>query len=270
MAIKHLIALCLVFAIVFVNATPEAVAEPEAEAEADADADAWYGYYRGYGGYGYGHRYGFGGYRPYGYGYHYQRRPYHYKPRPVLEVSTPPKIINRYGYRLLPEAPAPAPVVAPAPSPAPAPAFVRQEEPIVVTPEEPVQIELMKSSVLPLHPVIKDHQDHYAALGAVPAVPEDHFGALPYMAAPTLPPAVVPAPVAPAAPVATPTRAADIVPVFNNEIDAFAAVPEEEPAVPTDPKMKLAEKQAALQSILKMLKSFPAVPEDHLLNNNGV
>ena len=45
---------------------------------------------------------------------------------------------------------------------------------------------------------------------------------------------------------------------------------QEEPAVPTDPKMKLAEKQAALQSILKMLKSFPAVPEDHLLNNNGV
>ena len=139
-------------------------------------------------------------------------------------MATPPKIINRYGYRLLPEAP--APVAAP-PSPAPAPAFVRQEEPIVVQPEEPLQIELMKSSVvLPQHPVFKDHQDHYAALGAVPAVPEDHFGALSYMAAPTLPPAVVPAPVAPAAPIAPPTRAADIVPVFNNDIDAFAAVPQ--------------------------------------------
>ena len=38
---RYLIALCLVFAIVYVNATPEPVAE--AEAEADADADAYYG-----------------------------------------------------------------------------------------------------------------------------------------------------------------------------------------------------------------------------------
>ena len=35
---SYLIALCLVFAIVYVNATPEPVAEAEAEADADADA----------------------------------------------------------------------------------------------------------------------------------------------------------------------------------------------------------------------------------------
>merc|ERR1712127_527413 len=80
MAIKrYLIALCLVFAIVYVNATPEPVAE--AEAEADADADAYYGYYGGFGGFGgYG---GYGGYRkPYAYGYQtHHRTPYFYKPR---------------------------------------------------------------------------------------------------------------------------------------------------------------------------------------------
>merc|ERR1711981_1002674 len=120
MAIKQLIALCLVFfAVVFVHALPEAAPEAEAEAEADADADAWYGYYGGYGGYGrgYGHRFGYGGYRPYGYGYHHHhpyRRPYFYKPRPVAEVTHAP-IVKTYGYRSFPEV-QPAPV-APAPAP---------------------------------------------------------------------------------------------------------------------------------------------------------
>merc|ERR1711935_929968 len=97
MAIKQLIALCLVFAVTYVHALPEAApeAEAEAEAEADADADAWYGYYGGYGhGHGYGH--GYGGHHQY-----HHRRPNHiYKPRPVAEINHLAPIAKTYGAEL--------------------------------------------------------------------------------------------------------------------------------------------------------------------------
>jgi len=241
MAIKQLIALCLVYAIVFVNASPEA----EAEAEADADADAYYGYYGGFGHF--GHRFGYGGYRPYGYGHHgyHHRRPYFYKPRPIAEYNHIP--YKTYNYRTLPE-----PV---APAIAPEPAYVRHEDPIVVPEPEPVVKSAPAPAAVPVHPVLQQERAAYAAFMPVPAVPEDHFApAVNYMAAPTLPPA--PAPV-----VQDFSRADGIVPVFNN------AIPEEKSAMPSDPTLMKVEDMKALQSIFKMLKSFPAVPEDHFLNN---
>jgi len=255
MAIKKLIALCLVFAVTFVHALPEAA--PEAEAEAEADADAWYGYYGGPGGFGYGHGYGYGhglgygGYRPFGYGHHYHhRRPYHYKPRPVAEVNhlAPIRapIAKTYGYRTLPEA-------SVAPAPAPEPAYLRHPEPIEVPEPEPVvaprpEPEVRSAPSVPVHPVFLSPEERslYAAFMPVPAVPEGHIVSAPaFMTAPTLPPAPI-------------SRAAEIVPVFDNDV---VPAPEEEPTE------QMKENMAALQSIFKMLKSFPAVPEDHFLQN---
>ena len=42
---------------------------------------------------------------------------------------------------------------------------------------------------------------------------------------------------------------------------------QEEPIVTTDPSLMKEDMVAALKSIFKMLKSFPAVPEDHFLEN---
>ena len=153
--------------------------------------------------------------------------------RPVAEYNHVP-IVKTYGYRTLP-----APAYAP--EPAPEPAYVYQEEPIVVPEPEPVvrsapvrsapapfvpyqpepepaPAAVVKSAPLPVpapvpvHPVFHQERAAYAAFMPVPAVPEDHFSAVNYMAGPTLPPALAPAP-----PVQAP-RAADIVPIFNNEI----------------------------------------------------
>ena len=156
--------------------------------------------------------------------------------RPVAEYNHVPKV-KTYGYRTLP-----APAYAP--EPAPEPAYVYQEEPIVVPEPEPVvrsapvrsapapapfvpyqpepepaPAAVVKSAPLPVpapvpvHPVFHQERAAYAAFMPVPAVPEDHFSAVNYMAGPTLPPALAPAPPAQAI-----SRAAEIVPVFNNEI----------------------------------------------------
>jgi len=152
----------------------------------------------------------------------------------VAEYNHVPKV-KTYGYRTLP-----APAYAP--EPAPEPAYVYQEEPIVVPEPEPVvrsapvrsapapfvpyqpepepaPAAVVKSAPLPVpapvpvHPVFHQERAAYAAFMPVPAVPEDHFSAVNYMAGPTLPPALAPAP-----PVQPISRAAEIVPVFNNEI----------------------------------------------------
>ena len=105
--------------------------------------------------------------------------------------------------------PEPEPVVRSAPvrsAPAPAPFVPYQPEP-----EPPAAV--VKSAPVPVHPVFHQERAAYAAFMPVPAVPEDHFSAVNYMAGPTLPPALAPAP-----PVQATSRAAEIVPVFNNEI----------------------------------------------------
>jgi len=177
MAIKCLIALCLVLGASLIRA----------EADADADADAYYGPYGYYGhhrGY-YGLRHHYGGYRPYGYGYKrygynhgYWKRPYHYyKPRPVVKPIPAPAPVEPLP---APVEPVPAPIaevkVAPAPAPAP--------EPV----PEPAPV-----------PVVKMNHDHYYAehvlrpFNVVPAVPKEHsvaYSALPMMSAP--PPAPAP------------------------------------------------------------------------------
>jgi len=165
MAIKSLIALCLVLGALLVHADPEA----------DADADAYYGHHGGYGGYYhhprgyYGHRRYYGGYHGYG-GYGGYKRRYHgywkrptynhfYKPRPVVN----PVPVS---------APAPAPIeikAAPAPAPAPSPA------PVPVVKMEPFHYE---------EPVLN-------GFNVLPAVPEEHsvaYSALPMMSAPPPPP----------------------------------------------------------------------------------
>ena len=153
--------------------------------------------------------------------------------RPVAEYNhVAPVAVKTYGYRTLP-----APAYAP--EPAPEPAYVYQEEPIVVPepepvvrsapvrsapapapfvpyqpePEPPVAAVRSAPAPLPVHPVFHQERAAYAAFMPVPAVPEDHFSAVNYMAGPTLPPALAPAP-----PVQAISRAAEIVPVFNNEI----------------------------------------------------
>merc|ERR1711935_675171 len=163
------------------------------------------------------------------------------------------------GYRTLPAS-------AYAPEPAPEPAYVYQAEPAPFVPYQPEPeppAAVVRSAPLPVHPVFHQERAAYAAFMPVPAVPEDQFNqyqAVNWISRPTLPPALAPAPPAQAF-----SRAAEIVPVFNNEI------PQDEPAMSTDPMSKL--DMAALQSIFKMLKSFPAVPEDHSNNYstyNGV
>ena len=162
--------------------------------------------------------------------------------RPVAEYNhVAPVAVKTYGYRTLP-----APAYAP--EPAPEPAYVYQEEPIVVPEPEPVvrsapvrsapapfvpyqpepapfvpyqpepepPAAVVRSAPLPVHPVFHQERAAYAAFMPVPAVPEDQFNqyqAVNYMAGPTLPPALAPAPPAQAF-----SRAAEIVPVFNNEI----------------------------------------------------
>ena len=155
--------------------------------------------------------------------------------RPVAEYNhVAPVGVKTYGYRTLP-----APAYAP--EPAPEPAYVYQQEPIVVPEPEPVVRSAPVRSApapapfvpyqpepeppaavfrsapapapLPVHPVFHQERAAYAAFMPVPAVPEDHFSAVNYMAGPTLPPAFAPAPPAQAF-----SRAAEIVPVFNNEI----------------------------------------------------
>merc|ERR1711935_252200 len=116
------------------------------------------------------------------------------------------------GYRTLPAS-------AYAPEPAPEPAYVYQAEtapfvPYQPEPEPPAAV--VRSAPLPVHPVFHQERAAYAAFMPVPAVPEDQFNqyqAVNYMAGPTLPPALAPAPPAQAF-----SRAAEIVPVFNNEI----------------------------------------------------
>jgi len=333
MAIKQLIALCLVFAVAFVSASPVA------EADAEASADAYHGYFGGY-----GHR--FGGYQHYGYGY--QKRPFFYKPR----IVTSAPVIKKYTYRVLPEiedAPVgpyaapeelfvvsePEPVVRqaepiflPEPEPlvelfvVPEPEeLLYQAEPVLVSEPEPL-LRLQKLIVVPepeiLHrqeelilvpepePLVSQEDQilvvpepvmRQAELEVVPeleplvpqadlivisepdlvvksnpvpvlqeakstftfkpvaAVPEDHISApVDRMVAPILPPAPI-------------ERTEEIVPVFENDIDVIGPAPEEQPVETTDPTLEKEDMFAALNSIFKMLKSFPAVPEDHFLKN---
>lgn len=141
MAIKQLIALCLLLAYTYAESNPEA----------DADADAYYG------GPGYYHH----GYYPnhfYSRPYAYSRRPYAYPRRPVYKkpyFAPKPAPYKTYTYKTLGpvEKPVPAPepyrpaapVAAPVPSPAPyrEPEVVAYEaKPVLKTfpavPEEPV------------------------------------------------------------------------------------------------------------------------------------
>merc|ERR1711971_1137676 len=117
----------------------------------------------------------------------------------------------------------PEPVVRSAPvrsAPAPAPFVPYQPEP-----EPPAAV--VKSAPVPVHPVFHQERAAYAAFMPVPAVPEDHFSAVNYMAGPTLPPALAPAP-----PVQPISRAAEIVPVFNNEISQAYDYPDPAYAAP--------------------------------------
>ena len=66
-----------------------------------------------------------------------------------------------------------------------------------------------------------NEKDAYAAFKPVPAVPEDHvYSAVDFMAAPT------PAPPAQGARPAVFSRAQEIVPIIDEDIDIIASVPE--------------------------------------------
>lgn len=153
MAIKNLIALCLLFAI-----------SVHAEAEAEADADAYYGYYNRGGYYGHpgsyygGHRY----LRPsYGYIKHHHQASTYKKPVPY----------KTYGYKVLnkpvPVSKKPVPRVEP---------VVKPVEPVVKPEPAPVAPKIEP------HDHVKDPLSPYAdesilnQFNVVPAVPDDHFG----------------------------------------------------------------------------------------------
>ena len=95
--------------------------------------------------------------------------------------------------------------------PEPEPYVVSEPELFVSAPEpEP---EVRSAPSVPVHPVFLSPEERslYAAFMPVPAVPEGHIVSAPaFMAAPTLPPAPI-------------SRAAEIVPVFDNDV---APVPE--------------------------------------------
>lgn len=174
MAIKILIALCLVLGALLVHAEPE------------ADADAYYGHHRGY-----YHNRGYYGHRYYG-GYHHRRhhhRPYgYYKPRYHGYWNRP--TYNYHHYQPAPIAPSPAPVHAPI--------EVKAAPAAVSVPHPAPPVEVQTAPVAAPAPVAKVEPLHYEervlnAFNVVPAVPEEHsvaYSALPMMAAPP-PPAEV-------------------------------------------------------------------------------
>ena len=139
-----------------------------------------------------------------------------YRPVPEVVNHVAP-IAKTYGYRTLPEVVS-APVVAP-PAPAPEPSYVRHQDPIVVPEPEPYVIPEpepvvapepepeVRSSPVPVHPVFLTPEESaaYAAFMPVPAVPEGHFGT--FSAPPVM---IAPAPI---------SRASQIVPVFDNEVE---------------------------------------------------
>jgi len=175
MAIKILIALCLVLGASLVHAEPE------------ADADAYYGHHRGY-----YHNRGYYGHRYYG-GYHHRRhhhRPYgYYKPRYHGYWNRP-----TYNYRHYQPAP-----IAPSPAPVHAPIEVKAAPAAVSVPHPAPPVEVQTAPVAAPAPVAKVEPLHYEervlnAFNVVPAVPEEHsvaYSALPMMAAPPPPPAEV-------------------------------------------------------------------------------
>jgi len=218
MAIKHLIALCLLFAI-----------SVHAEAEAEADADAYYGYYnRGYGGYGGyygGHRY----LRPsYGYIKHHQPTVAYKKPVPY----------KTYGYKVLnkpvPVSKKPVPRVEPVVKPEPAPVAPK----IHPTP----------------HAHVKDPLSPYAdesilkAFNVVPAVPDDHFenaeAVLPTLVEDNIIDNNAAAAVNPdfKAAAAPPQASLPVAYDESPAVDVIAAAPEVVPSVPAEPQVQ----QAAL------------------------
>jgi len=170
MAIKNLIALCLVLVAVQVKA----------EAEADADADAFYGYYnRGYYGhhrpyYGhYGGHYG-GHHGPYGPPHHhhgfYKRPIQPYWKRPTYKYHTPKPVVKvpDYPATIIEQPEIPVPVVEAEP------VVVPYEEPAVVPYEEPaVQEPVIYEEPAVQEPVIYE-EPFPKGFNVVPAVPEEH------------------------------------------------------------------------------------------------
>jgi len=139
---------------------------------------------------------------------------------------------------------------------------IHQVEPEVVPESEPLvpQADLIVISEPDLVvksnpvPVLQEAKSTFT-FKPVAAVPEDHISApVDRMVAPILPPAPI-------------ERTEEIVPVFENDIDVIGPAPEEQFVVTTDPTLEKEDMVAALNSIFKMLKSFPAVPEDHFLKN---
>ena len=163
------------------------------------------------------------------------------KTRPVPNAAvTVPQIKKTYDFRILPEGvrstpdtppldtlstldtPAPEVMTIPeTPPPAPEPSFILQEVLLEVPEAKP---EIVKSSAVVSVNSVKIHnneKDAYAAFKPVPAVPEDHvYSAVDFMAAPT------PAPPAQGARPAVFSRAQEIVPIFDEDNDIIASVPE--------------------------------------------
>jgi len=140
MAIKHLIALCLIFAI---------SVHADAEAEAEAESDAYYGYYnRGNSYYGHSRRF-YGGHQPYRSTYiNSYKHPFNNK-KPVPYKT--------YGYKLL-NKPVPASTGLIKPVETPVVNAAQAEPPVKKEPISPYADE----SIL-------------KAFNVVPAVPEDHL-----------------------------------------------------------------------------------------------
>ena len=154
------------------------------------------------------------------------------KTRPVPNAAvTVPQIKKSYDFRVLPEevkstpdtppldTPAPEVMTIPeTPPPTPEPSFILQEVLLEVPEAKP---KIVKSSAVVSEnsvKIINNKKDAYAAFKPVPAVPEDHvYSAVDFMAAPTpAPPAVF-------------SRAQEIVPIFEEDNDIIASVPEVSP-----------------------------------------
>ena len=160
------------------------------------------------------------------------------KTRPVPNAAvTVPQIKKSYEYRVLPEeiksnpdtppldtlskldTPAPGDMTIPeTPPPTPEPSFILQEVLLEVPEAKP---KIVKSSAVVSEnsvKIINNKKDAYAAFKPVPAVPEDHvYSAVDFMAAPTpAPPAVF-------------SRAQEIIPIFEEDNDIIASVPEVSP-----------------------------------------
>merc|ERR1712226_753293 len=162
MAIKQLIALCLLLG--------HTCAESKPEPEAEPDADPYFGFYGGH------HPYHYNHYRPRPYYHHppVHHRPYHYRPVYKKPAYIPYKP-KKYSYKPLGPVLKKAPAFAPAPAPAPVQPAAPPPSPAPIIRQQPVQQVIQPLFDLKAFPAVPDSPAPSVAAAPRAEVPVDSF-----------------------------------------------------------------------------------------------